>query len=233
MINPPSSLFMEIPHNVHTLKRRHFLWCSASSLCARTPTGNEPAVQKPVMNPRLFSFIGGPAGSLVVTQCKADIGEPLPAVTHLDIRNLEVSELPAGALWVLRGATSNIRYATSDEKVQLEAKQAALGRPEATHGAVIPIRKNAAWWALTQDERRAIFEERSHHTAVGLKYLPAIARRLHHCRDLNTSEPFDFITLFDYAKADTASFDDLVAALRATEEWKYVNREVDIRFERR
>ena len=26
--------------------------------------------------------------------------------------------------------------------------------------------------------------------------LPAIARRLHHCRDLGESEPFDFLTLF-------------------------------------
>jgi len=46
---------------------------------------------------------------------------------------------------------------------------------------------------LTQDERRAVFEEQSHHTAIGLKYLPATARRLHHCRDLGTEEPFDFL----------------------------------------
>ena len=56
-----------------------------------------------------------------------------------------------------------------------------------------------------------------------------MARRLHHCRDLGVSEPFDFLTLFDYAEADAAAFDDLLAALRATEEWQYVEREVDIR----
>src|SRR5438477_5729245 len=28
-----------------------------------------------------------------------------------------------------------------------------------------PIRKSAAWWALAQDERRAVLEERSHHIA--------------------------------------------------------------------
>ena len=33
-------------------------------------------------------------------------------------------------------------------------------------------------------DRRAIFEERSKHMTIGMKYLPAIARRLHHCRDL-------------------------------------------------
>ena len=64
---------------------------------------------------------------------------------------------------------------------------------------------------------------------TGLKYLPAIARRLHHCRDLNESEPFDFLTLFDYAQADSAAFEDMVSELRATEEWKFVDREIDIR----
>ena len=43
------------------------------------------------------------------------------------------------------------------------------------------------------------------------------------------SEPFDFLTLFDFAKSDAPAFDDLLAVLRATEEWKYVEREVDIR----
>ena len=111
-------------------------------------------------------------------------------------------------------------------------KQAALGRPDSTLAALIPIRKSAKWWALTQDERRAVFEEKSRHVAVGLKYLPGVARRLHHCRDLGEVEPFDFLTLFDYAKADAGAFDDLVAALRATEEWKFVEREVDIRLVR-
>src|SRR5690349_7262702 len=49
--------------------------------------------------------------------------------------------------------------------------------------ALIPIRKSAAWWALAHDERRKIFEERSHHVAHSLPYLPRIARRLHHGRD--------------------------------------------------
>ncbi|MGL4512526.1 MAG: hypothetical protein ACRCT8_05495 [Lacipirellulaceae bacterium] len=45
-------------------------------------------------------------------------------------------------------------------------------------------------------------------------------------------EPFDFLTLFDYAPGDTAAFDDLVAALRASPEWGYVDREVDLRLVR-
>lgn len=62
-----------------------------------------------------------------------------------------------------------------------------------------------------------------------MKYLPAVARRLHHCRDLGSEEPFDFLTWFEYAPADSAAFDELVAALRETEEWTYVEREIDLR----
>ena len=80
------------------------------------------------------------------------------------------------------------------------------------------------------EDRRAIFEETSRHTAIGLEYLPAIARRLHHCRDIG--EPFDFLTWFEFAPQHAAAFDELVARLRATPEWDFVEREVDIRLER-
>jgi hypothetical protein len=136
---------------------------------------------------------------------------------------------PAGAAWVLRGAAGHGRYTTRAELTALAAVQPPLGRPEATCAALIPVRKSEAWWALAQDERRAILEERSHHIALGLAHLPAVARRLHHGRDLG--EPFDFLTWFEYAPADAAAFEDLVAALRATEEWRYVEREVDVRLE--
>ena len=83
---------------------------------------------------------------------------------------------------------------------------------------------------LPQEERRAILEEGSKHIAIGLDYLPAVARRLHHSRDLG--EPFDFLTWFEFAPADLGAFDELLGRLRATEEWAYVDREVDIRLER-
>jgi hypothetical protein len=52
---------------------------------------------------------------------------------------------------------------------------------------------------------------------------------LHHCRDLGGNDPFDFITWFEFAPADTGAFNELLAALRASPEWQYVDREVDIR----
>ena len=72
-----------------------------------------------------------------------------------------------------------------------------------------------------------IFEESSHHVATGLEYLPEIARRLHHGRDLG--EPFDFLTWFAFAPEHAPAFEELVDRLRQTEEWTYVEREIAIR----
>ncbi|WP_251038696.1 chlorite dismutase family protein [Agromyces sp. ISL-38] len=136
---------------------------------------------------------------------------------------------PEAATWALRGVVSHERYVTKREHDELVSNSPRLGRREATRAALIPIKKSQAWWALSQDERRAIVEDRSHHIAIGLKYLPAVARRLHHSRDLG--EPFDFLTWFEFAPAEEAGFDELVTMLRATEEWTFVEREVDIRLE--
>ncbi len=130
----------------------------------------------------------------------------------------------------MRGVTSYQRYTQRNELAALEAKQPQLGRPEATLAALIPITKSAAWWQLAQDERRELFEESSHHIETGLEYLPAVARELHHGRDLG--EPFDFLTWFEYAPQDASAFEELVSRLRATPEWGYVEREIDIRLTR-
>ncbi len=130
----------------------------------------------------------------------------------------------------MRGVTSYQRYTQRNELAALEAKQPQLGRPEATLAALIPITKSAAWWQLAQDERRELFEESSHHIETGLEYLPAVARELHHGRDLG--EPFDFLTWFEYAPQDAPAFEELVSRLRTTPEWGYVEREIDIRLTR-
>ena len=179
--------------------------------------------------PRLFGFIAGSDGPWRIERVQAVAGEPVPAATRMRVVADPPAHLPANASWSLRGITSNERYVEREEKTVLAGKQQGLGRAESTRAALIPIRKNAAWWALTQDERRRVFEAQSQHIAIGLKYLPAVARRLHHCRDLGPAEPFDFITWFEYAPADSDSFEELVRALRASPEWQYVDREVDIR----
>jgi hypothetical protein len=156
-------------------------------------------------------------------------GPPLAPVERLAVVEGAPAAVP-GATWTLLGVAGHVRYVERREQDELAARSPALGRPEAMAAALIPIAKSAAWWALPQDERRAIFEERSRHIATGLRYLPAVARRLHHGRDLG--EPFDFLTWFEFAPADEAGFDELVGRLRSTEEWSFVDHEIDIRLER-
>jgi GNAT acetyltransferase-like protein len=135
------------------------------------------------VNSQLFTFVGGKVGNWSVVEIKAVAGDSLMAPERLDVVHGSVSALPDDATWVLRGVTSNVRYVTRGERELLVAKQAGMGRPEATRAALIPIRKAAGWWDLPQDERRRIFEDSSHHVKTGLKYLPAIARRLHQFLD--------------------------------------------------
>lgn len=173
-----------------------------------------------------IDFFGTSAGPWQVCDMRAICGEPLATVAAIDVRSDDVAA-PTAAAWRLRGVVSNLRYAEREEVQRLQAIQPALQRPEARCAVLIPIRKSAAWWALAQDERRAIFERDSHHTQIGLDYLPAIARKLHHCRDLG--EPFDFLTWFEFAPEHAQAFDTLLARLRATREWSYVEREVEMR----
>jgi chlorite dismutase len=176
------------------------------------------------------TFRGGQSGGWRVTSLDPVKGETLATVRSLSIIKaaaIALPLLPSQTSWRLAGVTSHLRYVERAEKTQLEGAQAELGRPEANCAALIPIRKSAAWWELTQEERRGIFEDKSHHIAGSLKYLPAIARQLYHCRDIGG--PFDFVTWFEYAPEHAGLFEELVGMLRATEEWTYVEREVDVR----
>ena len=178
-------------------------------------------------------FRGGQSGAWRVTRfapVKGAALSPTPSLSVVHSLTIALPILPSTTSWRLAGFASHLRYTERAEKNQLDAVQSEIGRPEATHAALIPIKKSATWWEMTQEERREIFEDRSHHIANSLKYLPTIARQLYHSRDLG--EPFDFLTWFEYEPAQTEAFEELVGTLRATEEWNYVDREVDIRVER-
>jgi len=174
-------------------------------------------------------FIAGATGPWQIDRVLAVTGPTLATAERLEV---SAPHRTAGSesVWILSGATSYKRYTERAEQAALDAVQPALGRPDARCAALIPITKTARWWDLPQDERRAVFEETSHHIAVGLDYLPAIARQLYHSRDLG--EPFDFLTWFEYAPGDATAFEELLARLRTSREWDYVEREVDIRVSR-
>ena len=175
-------------------------------------------------------FRGGHSGAWRVTRFGPVRGaslSPTPALSVVHSLTITLPILPSSTSWRLAGVASHLRYTERDEKKRLDADRAEIGRVEATYAALIPIKKSATWWELTQEERRQIFEDRSHHIANSLKYLPAVARQLYHCRDLG--EPFDFITWFEFAPEHADMFEELVGMLRATEEWTFVEREVDVR----
>jgi len=188
----------------------------------------QPAFQAKMAAIIPVSFVGAESGTYRVLSMSTVVGAPLAEVAAVTPHptHLPTTPMPSAA-WVLRGTNSAVRYVERAETETLRAVQPALARPQCTHAALIPIRKSDAWWNLSQDERREIFETRSQHIASCLKFLPAIARRLHHSRELG--EPFDFLTWFEYAPEHAQLFEELVQLLRATEEWQYVDREVDIR----
>lgn len=173
----------------------------------------------------IYYFVGGSKGNWQVTDMQTIKGQELKPIQNLMITT-NFNEAPLEQAWVLRGISSNIRYSNRSEVDELKSKQSNLGRNEATSAVLIPMSKSEAWWNMAQDERRRLFEETSHHIQIGIKYLPAVARKLYHSRDLG--EPFDFITWFEFEPKYKEAFNLLLIELRSTEEWKYVNREVEI-----
>lgn len=179
--------------------------------------------------PIFSSFIAGDEGEWTIDSVRTVRGEGLPRAACLDVVEDQGNATPC--TWRLQGTTSNLRYTNRQEAGELAAIQEGLGRPQAREAAMIPIRKTEAWWALSQDDRRSIMAEQSRHIAIGLDYLPAIARRPYHSRDLG--QPFDFVTWFEFAPEHRPEFEHMVERLRATVEWTYVDREVDLRLSRR
>ncbi len=135
----------------------------------------EPSTPRPGTKP--MTFIGGPTGAWKIDRIIPVVGEGLPAAERLSLQTGFATS--TGYTWAFRGVAGHARYVERRERTLLDTASPPLGRPDARTGVFIPICTSPQWWALTQEERRAIFEERSHHIAQSLTYLPAVARRLY------------------------------------------------------
>ncbi|MGJ8633430.1 MAG: chlorite dismutase [Luteolibacter sp.] len=171
-----------------------------------------------------YSFVAGDHGSWEILSLSAVVGESLEPVPFLEIRNEYVMQLPVDFHWLLRGVSNKEPHRdVEDGRIRPFERPASLA-------ALIPVKKNAEWWELAAEDRKEIYLENSDRIASKLKGLPILAQTLHHCRDLG--EPFDFLTWFEYSHEDAGAFEDLMQTLRGTKEWKYVEREVDVRLSR-
>jgi chlorite dismutase len=127
------------------------------------------------------------------------------------------------------GATTHVVYTDSATRSELAQISAAESGPVAV---LIPIRKNAEWWALAREQRQAYVMDGAPngHIAIGRRYAARIYRRLYQARYLPGSE-WDFLTYFEFPPGEIQAFSELVAELRDPDrnpEWAFVDREVEI-----
>ncbi|MBI1876822.1 MAG: chlorite dismutase family protein [Chloroflexi bacterium] len=138
-------------------------------------------------------------------------------------------------LIVFRGVTQHLHYTSASQSQELKARSRLEFEPSSeTQAVLIPIGKSPDWWQLPQDRREAHFQVRTAqpgHTAIGIRYVDRVFRKLYHSRYLNPLAPYDFLTYFEFSRAHQDDFKRLLAELRDTAhhpEWMYVALEYEI-----
>ena len=117
---------------------------------------------------------------------------------------------------IMNGLTKKANYVPGFPD-QMKADLKAASEPGTKpYAIVIPIRKNADWWALDQDKRAAMMQE---HTAAALPYHKTVKRKLYHSSGL---DDLDFITYFETSKLE--DFHNLIVAMEKMKEFQYTRR---------
>jgi len=175
----------------------------------------------------LFHYIGGTSGAWRVTSIVTHSGIALPYATHVEIANGDLGRTPAGTAWVLHGVARNTRFVTREEPRRSSGDVPQPHFFGEACAALILVQKSPAWWNLALCDQREILESPSEKARRRINILPSIMRLMQQRNEVR--EPFDFVTWFEYTKQDASIFDDLAGAMRSSEEWKYVDREIVIK----
>jgi chlorite dismutase len=118
----------------------------------------------------------------------------------------------------LVGVTRPLNYITREKSPELNAALFATsyaGDPP-RYAIVVPIRKSAEWWNLSEAER---LKEMEGHTRPTLAYLANVKRKLYHATGLADA---DFVTYFE--TNDLAAFNNLMLGLAKVPENRFHTR---------
>ena len=136
---------------------------------------------------------------------------------------------------IFSGVTQHLHYTSVTQRRELDASSHAEFDPSnETTAVLIPIGKSQDWWQLAQDHRQVHFQTSDQyrgHTAIGLRYVDRVFRKLYHSRYAHPPMPYDFLTYFEFNSSHTADFKTLLHELRDTEhnpEWMHVELEYEI-----
>ncbi len=115
----------------------------------------------------------------------------------------------------LVGITKALNYITKDKSKDLNAglSGATYSGDAPRFAIVIPVKKNAEWWNLTDEQR---LKEMETHTMPTLPYLVNVKRKLYHSTGIDDT---DFITYFE--TNDLGAFNNLLLSLASVPENKY------------
>ena len=115
----------------------------------------------------------------------------------------------------LVGMTKALNYITKDKSPSLNAglTGASYQGDAPRYAFMVPVKKNADWWNLSDEQR---LKEIETHTLPTLGNLVNVKRKLYHSTGLDDT---DFITYFE--TADLGAFNSLMLALAKVPENKY------------
>ncbi|MDH4195386.1 MAG: chlorite dismutase family protein, partial [Nitrospirota bacterium] len=113
-------------------------------------------------------------------------------------------------VYTISGVIKGLNYAPDFPDLLEKLKMGKYEGEPPQYAIMIPIRKNAAWWNLSKEDRVAMMKE---HTLPTLSYLKSVKRKLYHATGLSDA---DFLTIFE--TNNLVDFNNLVIALRMVRE---------------